>query len=187
MSLTFANQITVLRILAVPFFIISVLYINPAKEFLRYLAITIFIFAVLSDVIDGYIARTQHQKTKAGMILDPLADKILLMSAFLSLYWIDQSLNVIRFPPWLIITVISRDLILLLGAIILYSLRGELNIESTFLGKSNTCFQVGCILGLLLQWKFTIVFWYLTLIMTIISGLDYVSKGIRIINKKQLL
>ncbi len=81
MSLTFANKITICRILAVPFFIATVLYYSPQRDHLRYAALGIFLFAVISDVIDGYIARTRHQKTRAGAILDPLADKLLLISA----------------------------------------------------------------------------------------------------------
>ena len=86
MGLTFANKVTVGRILLVPFFIATVLYLSDSRPNLRYIALGLFLLAVISDVIDGYIARTHHQKTKAGAILDPLADKILLISAFICLY-----------------------------------------------------------------------------------------------------
>ena len=86
MALTFANKVTVGRILIVPFFIATVMYISPLHEYFRWVALGLFLVAVISDIIDGYIARTRGQKTKAGAILDPLADKILLISAFICLY-----------------------------------------------------------------------------------------------------
>ena len=79
MALTFANKVTVGRIILVPFFIATTLSISPEEPHLRWVALGLFMVAIISDVIDGYIARTRHQKTKAGAILDPLADKILLI------------------------------------------------------------------------------------------------------------
>ena len=142
MSLTFANKITIGRILAVPFFIATVLYYSPQRDHLRYVALAIFLFAVISDVIDGYIARTRHQKTQAGAILDPLADKLLLISAFICLYKIGTHFPQDRFPIWFIVTVISRDAILLMGSMILYILHGDLSIEATRWGKVTTFFPV---------------------------------------------
>src|SRR3989338_2065947 len=112
MGLTFANKITIVRIVAVPFFIATVLYYSPEENYLRYVALGIFLFAVISDVIDGYIARTRDQKTRAGAILDPLADKLLLISAFICLYKIGIQLGEIHFPVWFVVAVISRDVIL---------------------------------------------------------------------------
>ena len=71
MPLTLANKLTIGRILAVPFFIATVVYYTPERDYLRYVALGIFCLAILTDVIDGYVARTQNQKTVAGAILDP--------------------------------------------------------------------------------------------------------------------
>src|SRR3989338_5889283 len=90
MSLTFANKITICRILAVPFLIATLMYYSLERDYLRFVALGLFLFAVISDVIDGYIARTRNQKTIAGAILDPLADKILLISAFICLSMIGE-------------------------------------------------------------------------------------------------
>src|SRR3989338_7065868 len=92
-SLSFANKVTIVRILTVPFFIATVLYYAPERDYLRLAALCIFLVAVISDVIDGYIARTWKEKTKAGAILDPLADKLLLISAFICLYKIRSLLG----------------------------------------------------------------------------------------------
>ena len=140
LTLNFANRITIGRILAVPFFITVLLYYSPPRDYLRYVALGIFFFAVISDVIDGYIARTHHQRTQAGAILDPLADKLLLISAFICLYWVGEHLPAVRFPLWLVVTVISRDVILLIGALLIFMSHGQISLEATRWGKISTFF-----------------------------------------------
>ena len=182
MTLSFANKVTFCRILAVPFFIVTMLYYTPEREYLRYVALGIFLLAVISDIIDGYIARTRHQKTKAGSMLDPLADKLLLISAFICLYRIEGLLGDVKFPLWLVLTVISRDVILLLGSMIIYLVQGDLDIVPTRWGKATTFFQILCILGVLLQIEFSYAVWYVTAALTFISGMGYLRKGIKVLN-----
>ena len=182
MGLTFANKVTVGRILLVPFFIATVLYLSPQHAYLRWVALGLFLIAVISDIIDGYIARVHHQKTPAGAILDPLADKILLISAFICLYIKQAQFPDIHFPLWFVVAIISRDVILLLGAMIIQLTTGTLDIEANRWGKITAFFQIVCVLGILLQLKFTVVFWYFTLAATIVSGIIYIKKGIGVIN-----
>ena len=78
-----ANKISTFRILSVPFFIACLVYYTPGKEYLKNLALIIFVLGVISDGLDGYIARKGKMQSKAGLILDPLGDKLLLMSAFI--------------------------------------------------------------------------------------------------------
>jgi len=181
-ALTFANKITICRILAVPFFILALLYYTPYRESLRFIALGIFLFAVITDVIDGYVARTRHQKTPAGKILDPLADKILLISAFMCLFMARAYLPVIQFPLWLVVMVISRDIILIIGTMLIYIFHHTLPMESTRWGKISTFFQVLAVIGMLIQWKFSVVLWYGVVFFTIISGIDYIRHGIRLLN-----
>lgn len=182
MALTFANKVTVGRILIVPLFIATVLYYSPDREFLRYLALMVFLLAVISDVIDGYIARTRKEKTKAGALLDPLADKVLLISAFMCLTIQGEAFGEIRFPLWLVVAVISRDVILLLGAMIIHLVAGNLAITPSAWGKATTFFQVFCIIGILLQWPVSMGVWYGTVGLTVISGLGYIRNGIKVLN-----
>ena len=183
MPLTFANKITICRILAVPFFIAAILYYSPEREHLRYLALGVFLFAVISDVIDGYVARTRYQKTKAGAILDPLADKFLLMSAFICLYDKGSSLMpMMHFPGWIVIAVISRDVFLIVGSLIIYMVHHGIDVEPTFWGKSTTFLQVISIIGILLQWSFSFIVWYVMLFFTFISLVDYSRTGIKVLN-----
>ena len=183
MSLTFANKVTIGRILLVPFFIATVLYFSPDRPYLRWVALGLFMTAVISDIIDGYIARRYHQKTKAGAILDPLADKILLISAFICLYVRRGSFEEFVFPIWFVVAIISRDIILLLGAMIVQLVTGKLEIEANRSGKTTAFFQIVCIIGMLLQWPSTQIFWYVALVATIMSGVIYIKEGIRVINE----
>ena len=181
-SLSFANKVTIVRILAIPLFIATILYYSPQKDYLRFAALSIFLLAVITDIIDGYIARTHHQKTMAGSMLDPLADKLLLISAFICLYKIDGLLGAIKFPLWLVLAVISRDVILLLGSMIIYLVQGHLSIVPTRWGKATTFFQILCIFGILLQIPISFILWYLTVALTLISGVGYIKKGIKVLN-----
>ena len=181
-KLNFANRITICRILAVPFFIAVILYYSPERDYLRNVALGIFLFAVISDVIDGYIARTRHEKTQAGAILDPLADKLLLISAFICLYKVSDSLPLIHFPLWLVVTVISRDVILLIGALLIFMVHGQVSVEATKWGKISTFFQGIAVIGMLLQWPVSVAAWYVMVIFAIISGVDYIRYGIKVLN-----
>ncbi|MFA5059006.1 MAG: CDP-alcohol phosphatidyltransferase family protein [Candidatus Omnitrophota bacterium] len=182
MALSFANKVTVGRILIVPFFIGTTLSFSPDREYLRYVALGAFLLAVISDVIDGYIARTHHQKTLAGAILDPVADKLLLISAFLCLFKMRSFFGAVQFPLWVVVTIISRDIILLLGSMIIYIVQGKLNIVPTKWGKATTFLQVLCILGILLQWEFSISIWSVAVILTVISGIGYIREGVKVLN-----
>lgn len=183
MSLTFANKVTIGRILIVPFFIATVMYISPEHGYFRWVALGLFMAAVISDIIDGYIARTQGQKTRAGAILDPLADKMLLISAFICLYIRRGYFPDIHFPLWFVVAIISRDVILLLGSMIIQLTTGKLEIEANRSGKLTAFLQIVCILGILLQLKFTFIFWYVALVATIFSGVIYIKEGIKAINE----
>ncbi|MBF0490262.1 MAG: CDP-alcohol phosphatidyltransferase family protein [Candidatus Omnitrophica bacterium] len=182
-SLTLATKVTIGRILLVPFFISTVLYLSPNRLYLRWVALALFSIAVVSDVIDGYIARVYHQKSKAGAILDPLADKALLISAFLCLYARRGSFEEFAFPLWFVVAIISRDIILLIGAMIIQLVTGQLEIEPNRSGKTTAFLQVTCVLGMLLQWSFTKIFWYAAIVATLVSGVIYIKEGIKRINE----
>jgi len=182
MALNFANKVTIFRILAVPFFIASVLYYNPQRDVLRFVSLGIFLLAIASDAIDGYIARKQKQETKVGSILDPVADKLLLIGAFICLYVIDGFPNGIRFPLWVVLIVISRDVIILIGSMLIYMVHGNMEILPTKWGKVTTFFQMLSVIGILIQFSYSFILWYLTVGFTVISGFGYIRKGVRVLN-----
>ncbi|MFA5410624.1 MAG: CDP-alcohol phosphatidyltransferase family protein [Candidatus Omnitrophota bacterium] len=176
--MNFANKISTFRILTVPFFIASIVYYAPERDYLRLVSLVIFIVAVFSDAVDGYIARKSKQQSPAGLILDPLGDKLLLMSAFICLALGKFS---ITFPLWVTLIVISRDVLILLGAAVIYMVKQRINILPTKWGKLTTIFQMSAVIIVLLQTPIKIaqVFWWLAVLFTVISGADYIMRGFK--------
>ncbi|MFA6217076.1 MAG: CDP-alcohol phosphatidyltransferase family protein [Candidatus Omnitrophota bacterium] len=173
--MNFANKISTFRILTVPFFVSSLIYYSAGKDFLRFVALAIFLLGVLSDAIDGYIARKSKQISKAGLILDPLGDKLLLTSAFICLYLF------LHLPLWVTLIVVSRDIIILLGAIVIFIVKKDLNVAPTRWGKLTTTFQMASVVSVLLQLKISNVFWTIAVFFTLISGIDYIMRGFKIL------
>ena len=181
--MNFANKISTFRILTVPFFIACLIYYTPQKDFLRYLALAIFALAVISDGVDGFIARRTPIKSKAGLVLDPLGDKLLLMSAFICLYFVNTFPRGIKFPLGVTLIVISRDIIILLGALVIYIVKQKIDVYPTRWGKFTTGFQMSSVLAVLLQLplNFTRILWWGAVIFTIVSGIDYIMRGFKIL------
>lgn len=173
-----ANKISTFRILIVPFFIACLVYYSKEKEFLRLVALFIFLLGVASDAIDGYIARKSKQQSQAGLILDPLGDKLLLMSSYLCLYLVPFK---IKFPLPVILIVISRDVLILLGAVVIFIVRQKINIVPTKWGKLTTTFQMLSVIAVLLQWSYSFTLWWVAVFFTIISGADYIMRGFKIL------
>ena len=174
-----ANKISTFRILSVPFFIACLLYYSPERMFLKNLALAIFILGVISDGLDGFIARKAKLQSKAGLILDPLGDKLLLMSAFIFLS--PMSRLELKFPLWVTFIVISRDMIIIIGAVVIYMVKQAIDVYPTKWGKLTTTFQMLSVLCVLLQWKMSPFIWWTAVIFTVISGIDYVKRGFRIL------
>ena len=133
------NSLTVLRILLVPVFVGLLLYGHYDA------ALITLLIAALTDVLDGMIARLTDQRTRLGEYLDPLADKLLLMSAIITL-------SVLGFIPiWAVIIVVSRDAILLAGTVIANLSETDINISPTAMGKGTTFAQVCYVIAIMLK------------------------------------
>lgn len=176
--MNFANKVSIFRVISIPFFLTAVLYYNPQRDILRYVALGIFLLAVFSDFIDGYIARVKKQKTKFGSIVDPLADKLLLVTSFIVVCNKESLYPGVNFPLWVVLTVISRDAIILLGALIIYMLKQDLNVVPSNFGKFTTFFQMMTIITFLLRLSLFAVIWKIAVFFTILSGIDYIRKGV---------
>ena len=179
--MNFANKISLFRILSVPFFIAAMIYYSADKLFLRWVALVIFVLASVSDAVDGYIARKSRQQSKAGLVLDPLGDKLLLMSAFLCLTL--NSYLEIRFPLWVTLIIISRDILILAGALIIYLVKQSIIMIPNRWGKFSTLFQVLAVLVVLLQAKIQIAafFWTVAVIFTLLSAIIYINRGFKVL------
>ncbi len=166
------NTLTLTRILLIPLFVTSVIY--SRYDYALYL----FLFAALTDMFDGLIARLRNQKTALGTFLDPLADKFLLVTSFI-LFAIYK-----KVPVWLTITIISRDVIVVTGWIIIYLVAHTSKVEPSGLGKTAIASQLVLICYILLNTNFPQlpdIHPYLiriTALFTILSGLHYIYRGL---------
>src|SRR5437867_13431887 len=133
--MTTANKITILRILLIPFFVVEVLYyVKDGHEWHRSLAILTFAAAAICDGVDGYIARRYNQRSELGAILDPLADKLLLVSGIVVLCF-DYRPFLVTIPLWLTGTIIGRDILVLAGLVVIQMTVGKVTVRPRMLGK----------------------------------------------------
>ncbi len=182
-ALNLANKISILRIVLIPFFIASLLYCTPATSHLRFVAAIVFGLSVFTDAADGYIARIYRQRTRLGTFLDPIADKLLLVSAFGTLAALDTLPTDLRLPAWLSLIVISRDILIILGISVIYVINeGRLEIQPSWLGKITTFLQMLTILSVLLQMLAIQWLWFTTAALTLLSGIGYLRIGTRLLN-----
>jgi cardiolipin synthase len=171
-----ANKISIARIISIPFFIAAIVYSRMD------LALLVFILAVVSDGVDGFVARTLKQKTQLGTILDPIADKMLLMSAYICFSVASNIPGHLRLPPYVPIVVISRDVMIVLGSVIIYLIKGDIKVSPSILGKVTTFFQMITIVCILVQFRHSLLVWNIAVVLTVISGIDYVLKGSRLLS-----
>ncbi|MBI5848324.1 MAG: CDP-diacylglycerol--glycerol-3-phosphate 3-phosphatidyltransferase [Nitrospirae bacterium] len=172
--LNLPNMLTVARIIIIPMFVTAVIYQKHRS------ALALFVIAALTDLLDGFIARVTNQKTALGQFLDPLADKALLISSFILFSvqgWI---------PLWLTITVISRDLIVVIGWFLLYLLSHRSTIEPVMLGKTAIALQLITLALVLLSINLSSkipqqeLLFAVTALVTGISGIQYIYNGLRL-------
>jgi CDP-diacylglycerol--glycerol-3-phosphate 3-phosphatidyltransferase len=182
--MSLANKLSLFRILLVPAFAACLLYYRPEQsEWLRYLAAALFLIGILTDAIDGYVARAEKQATRLGAILDPAADKLFLVTAYLSLAIIPTLPAAMRMPAWAPIVVISRDLVIVCGWLIILLVTGKLQTpQPSKLGKVTTALQMVAILFSLMIWPFSTEILWAAMILTGISGVGYLRLGNRLLH-----
>jgi CDP-diacylglycerol--glycerol-3-phosphate 3-phosphatidyltransferase len=190
---TTANKITISRILMIPVFIALSIYYGHGvqkgapQEWQRWAAILVFVVAAASDGLDGYIARHYNQRSQLGVILDPLADKGLLLSGIITLSFSNWHYE---FPIWFPVLVIARDVVVVSGSLLLHYFFGKVQVHPSWAGKMATFFQMASIAGAMLQVRcspnifghrilFLDALVYVTGLFTFISGVGYVMNGIR--------
>lgn len=140
--MTLANKITIARILLIPVFVVFVIYHqNTGLDSYRSIALATFLLASVSDAIDGWIARRFHQQSQLGATLDPLADKLLLVSAIILLSRTSAP-HIATLPLWLAATVLSRDALLILGWIVIRLTCGSVTMKPYFISKTGTVLQM---------------------------------------------
>ncbi len=169
-----ANALTLLRLLIVPFLV----YFLHGGWYAT--ALALFLIAGLSDAADGFLAKRFGQATRLGRVLDPLADKALVVTLYITLGWEGWV------PFWLVVAVVSRDAIIVSGAMVFHYLTGALEIAPTYLSKANTTVQLALLAFILVEaaggldlaaWRGYLA--WLVLITTVGSGLQYIILWLR--------
>lgn len=183
--MTTANKVTILRMLLTPFFVVEVLYYaKTGTDAYRLAALLTFAVAAICDGVDGYIARHYNQYSELGAILDPLADKLLLVSGVVLLSF-DHGPLLGQIPLWLTVTILGRDLLLLLGLVVIQMTVGKVRVRPHMIGKVATVLQMISVIWILLKWDEGrgvrwISYWTISAAFcTAVSGLVYVYDGIR--------
>lgn len=184
MTMTVANQLTLLRMFLIPAFVILVLYDKPGW------ALVTFVVAGITDALDGLIARRAGQRTSLGALLDPMADKLLLISTFIVLT-VPGTGMVNRFPLWFTVLVISRDVVIVLTVAITSLAIGPRSFEPSIYGKLATAiYIVTCVIAMFFNYLGQTSFLvdaaiYASLGITIVSGIHYIAHAARVINQPQ--
>ena len=179
--MTTANKISIFRILLVPVFVVEVLYYaQEGKEIHRLAAVLCFAIAAISDGVDGYIARRYNQRSELGAILDPLGDKLLLVAGIVLLS-LNNAPHLPRLPLWLVVTVVSRDVFILIGLLIIKHVCDKVVVRPAMIGKVATVLLMACILWALLKWPANGLRWIClaAAVCTGASTVVYLVDGIR--------
>jgi len=150
--LNWPNRISILRLMLVPPFVMLLLNLHdPACEaWARYAALGIFMVMAASDFLDGMLARRFNLRTRLGAILDPLADKILIVCSVLLLSIPAYAPQEFHIPKLVVVAVVSKDLWVVIGALVVYLVGGRLRIRPTLAGKLSTAIQLATIICILI-------------------------------------
>ncbi|MDD4294263.1 MAG: CDP-alcohol phosphatidyltransferase family protein [Candidatus Omnitrophica bacterium] len=179
-KISLADKITLIRVLLIPLFILLIRNAVFYQNF-RWYALIVFILAVLTDFFDGFVARLRKESSGIGEMLDPIADKLLLISAFLSLYFFYNTYGTLRL--WVILIIFLRDFCLLVFVSVFLLFKYEIKIKPSFLGKATTFLQMLTVIWFLSGFIYFEYVCYITVATTVISGIDYFFKKVRFVNE----
>ncbi|MBI4597982.1 MAG: CDP-alcohol phosphatidyltransferase family protein [Candidatus Omnitrophica bacterium] len=177
--MSLANKISIFRVLLVPALIACFVYYHPTREWLRYLALGIFLVGMASDAADGFLARRQNQQTELGTLLDPIADKTLILAALISCSVVRELPAALRIPAWFNLVVISRDALVTVGSVVLFAFKGKWHVRPSRLGKWATFLQMLVIPVVLLGLPVKLPVIIIAACFTMLSAITYVRVGIR--------
>ncbi|MCX5635824.1 MAG: CDP-alcohol phosphatidyltransferase family protein [Planctomycetota bacterium] len=199
MRLSWANRITILRILLIVPFVICMLNINDqefsrsGQHWMRFISVLIFTAMAVSDIFDGYYARKKKEITRLGSFLDPTADKLLMTCACLLLSSKHSGVDGFLLPLTVVVLIIGKDLFLLLGFVIVYFITFQVRIVPALIGKIATTLQLSMVMGILIApevsiyipgWIWFLRFlWWSAAVTAILATLIYIRTGSRYIEE----
>ena len=171
------NKLTLLRVIMIPFFVVFMLMDGMASA--RYIALAIFCVASFTDFLDGNIARKHNLVTNFGKFMDPLADKLLVCSALICLIETGQ------LPAWYVIIIIAREFII--SGFRLIASDNGIVIAASYWGKFKTVSQMIMIILMILNLSalsmVTMVFYWIALVLTVVSLADYIKKNFQVLSQ----
>jgi cardiolipin synthase len=179
--MTLANKITIARILLIPVFVLFAIYYGRSveqgrpEEWQRWAAVVVFLVASVTDCLDGWVARRFGQRSPLGAVLDPIADKGLLLSAIITL---SLSKWTYAFPLWFPVLVIARDAVIVTGCVIVKHLNGHLEVQPSSWGKAASALQMVAVGWVMLQLPFHLFPVYAAGLFTFVSGVGYLFDGL---------
>lgn len=199
MELTWANRITILRILLIAPFISCMLNINDpeladhTRIVIRWSAVVIFILMAFSDGLDGLLARRNGQITRLGAFLDPTADKLLITSACLLLTTKYAGVAGFLLPPTVVVLIIGKDVLLFIGFLIVFFLTGKIRVVPVLAGKVSTVLQLSMVAAILIApevvsvfsgWHYFVRFlWWSAALAALVATLVYIYIGSKFIEQ----
>lgn len=180
--MTVANWLTIFRLVLIPVFVLFAIYYGQSvkagapERWLHMAAVAAFIIASLTDAIDGWVARRFNQHSRLGVILDPLADKALLLTAIFTLCFAGWEYTL---PLWFVVVVVTRDVAILGGCAVLKMITGNLDVKPNWLGKTSTALQMVALSWVMLQIPHPMYAIYAAGAMTAVSGFAYLIDAMR--------
>ena len=199
MKLSWANRITILRILLIVPFVSFMLQINDPelsskmRHLIRFAAVAIFILMALSDGLDGFLARKNGNATRLGAFLDPTADKLLITSTCLLLASHRAGVEGFILPSTVVVLIIGKDILVFAGFLIIFFLTGSLRVVPVFAGKLSTVLQLCMVAGILIApevssvisgWVYFVRFlWWSAAGAAVLATLVYIRNGSRFIEQ----
>ena len=186
-KLTLATKVTICRLMGVPVFIALLIYyligLRAGEDIWleRMAALAVFVVVALTDALDGYLARSRNEVTDLGRMLDPIADKALLLSGLILLTQPSLPALAPHIPVWFTTLVISRDVVLILGSLLVHELAGNVTVQPRVSGKLATFFQMATIIWVLIGGAERQFNWFVgtAAVLTAISWIQYVVDGAR--------
>jgi CDP-diacylglycerol--glycerol-3-phosphate 3-phosphatidyltransferase len=185
------NFITTVRILLVAPFVICLLNLrDPNWPWARWAALGLFAVMAFSDVLDGQIARRRRQETALGKFLDPVADKLLVTCAVVLLGMPSIGVEGFILPNWVVVLAVGKDLLVVIGFVLIYMAVGRVFIAPNWAGKACTVVQLSMVVSVLLgpdlpglARYLPRVLWWLSSVLAALAGLGYLRLGQRYVAK----
>ena len=177
--LNWPNRVTLTRMLLIPVFLIAALQVTEEPA-VRWVAFAVFLVVAAGDALDGFLARRQNAETELGKLLDPAADKMLMISAYVLLAsqrWAGPPI-----PPWVSVVVVSRDVFIAFAFVFIQSVTGEFPLRVSRLGKVCTTAQMVTVLAVIagedvVGTDIRLALFGVTVVLTVLSGVNYMYQA----------